>query len=171
MNAIARRSATHALGKPAPGHDVTPPERWTFVASIPALISQEDYDRVQAKLALNKKQATRNNKAYRYLLRALVSCGVCQPACIARSNPQGYSYYMCRCAVQPIYSDHDTRCTARYSPAQPLDDIVWQDLCELLNHPQSIAYALERAHGGHWLPQELQARKATLDKASTQLAG
>jgi hypothetical protein len=28
----------------------------------------------------------RNNKSYRYLLRALVSCGACQSACIARTT-------------------------------------------------------------------------------------
>jgi site-specific DNA recombinase len=34
----------------------------------------------------------------------------------------------------------------------------------------AIGYALERAHGGHWLPQELQARKETLCHAQTALA-
>jgi len=47
---------------------------------------------------------------------------------------------------------------------------VWHDLCELLTHPEWIAYALQRAHGGHWLPQELQARKETLRQAQTALA-
>jgi site-specific DNA recombinase len=71
---------------------------------------------------------------------------------------------MCRCAVQPIYSPHAQRCNARDSPAQQLDALVWQDLCELLAHPESITYALERAHGGSWLPQERQARQEALHK-------
>jgi site-specific DNA recombinase len=33
-----------------------------------------------------------------------------------------------------------------------------------------MAYALERAHGGHWLPQELQARKEALRKDQVSLA-
>jgi site-specific DNA recombinase len=165
-----RRSATHPIGKPAYSQDPTPPETWMFVTSIPALVSQEVFDRVQAKLALNKQWASRNNTAHRYLLRALVSCGVCQSACIARTTKHGHSYYMCRCAVQPIYSQHDQRCEARYSPAQQLDTLVWQDLCALLAHPENIAYALERAHGGHWLPQELQARKEVLRKGQSRLA-
>lgn len=164
-----RRSATHPLGKPAHGQEPTPPQEWTLVTTIPALISLEDFERVQRKLALNKKQAARNNKTYRYLLRALVSCGVCQSACIARTTPQGHSYYMCRCAAQPIYSQQDQRCHARYSPAQQLDELVWQDLCELMTHPEAIAYALERAHGGHWLPQELQSRQEALRKAQLSL--
>jgi site-specific DNA recombinase len=40
---------------------------------MPALVSQETFDRVQARLALNKQQAPRHNKAHRYVLRALVS--------------------------------------------------------------------------------------------------
>jgi site-specific DNA recombinase len=87
-----RRSATHPLGKPAHSQASTPPETWTFVTNIPALVSQDVFDRVQAKLALNKQRASRNNKAHRYLLRALVSCGVCQSACIARTTKHGHSY-------------------------------------------------------------------------------
>jgi site-specific DNA recombinase len=40
---------------------------WTLVTTIPPLVSQEDFDRVQAKLALNKQRAARNNKAHAYL--------------------------------------------------------------------------------------------------------
>ena len=140
-----RRSATHPIGKPAHSQDPTPPETWTFVTNIPALVSQEVFDQVQAKLALNKQRASRNNKAHHYLLRALVSCGVCQSACIARTTKHGHSYYMCRCAVQPIYSQHDQRCEARYSPAQQLDTLVWQDLCELLAHRVALRATSRRA--------------------------
>jgi hypothetical protein len=77
---------------------------------------------------------------------------------------------VCRGAVQPIYSQHDHRGDARYSPAQPLDTLVWQDLREVLTPPEWIAHALERAHGGHWLPQELQARKEVLRKGQVSLA-
>ena len=47
---------------------------------------------------------------------------------------------------------------------------MWHDLCELLAHPEWIAYALQQAHGGHWLPQELQARQETLRHAQTAVA-
>ena len=66
-----RRSATHPIGKPAHSQDPTPPEMWTFVTNIPALVSQEVFDRVQAKLALNKQRASRSNTAHHYLLRAV----------------------------------------------------------------------------------------------------
>jgi len=50
-----------------------------------------------------------------------------------------------------------------------LDELVWQDLCEILMHPESIAHALERAQGGWWLPQELQARRENLRRACVQI--
>ena len=160
-----RRSATHPLGNPAHGQEPTPAAAWTWVGTVPALISQEEFNRVQAKLALNQKQATRNNKGYRYLLRALVSCGACQSACIARTTNGGLRYYICRCQAQPIYSQHDQRCHSRCVPAQQLDGLVWEDLCQLIVHPDSITDALQRARGGDWLPQHLQARKQSLRQA------
>jgi site-specific DNA recombinase len=49
--ARTRRSATHPLGKPAWSQDAAPREEWTFACTIPALITQEDFDHIQAKLA------------------------------------------------------------------------------------------------------------------------
>jgi site-specific DNA recombinase len=164
-----RRSATHPLGKPARGADFTSPDEWTLVGSIPALVTEEVFDQVQKKLALNMKQASRNNKSHSYLLRALVSCGACQSACISRTTNGGRSYYACRCLAQPLYSGHDKRCRSRYTPADQLDTIVWQDLVALLREPESIVKALQRAHDGHWLPQQLQARRETLQKAQATL--
>jgi site-specific DNA recombinase len=42
---------------------------------------------------------------------------------------------------------------------------VWEDLCEVLTHPEHVEYALRRAHGGEWLPQELKARLESVGKA------
>jgi site-specific DNA recombinase len=62
------------------------------------------------------------------------------------------------------------RCPARYIPAKPLEELVWADLCELLNHPEMIARAMDRARSGHWLPQEWQARRANLARGRASLA-
>jgi site-specific DNA recombinase len=165
-----RRSATHPMGKPAAGRDPAPHEEWTFVTTIPAMVSQADFDDVQAKLGLNQQRASRHNTVHSYLLRALVSCRRCQAAYTALTSASGHSYYRCWRSVQGLEAQSDARCQARYSPADQLDALVWHDLCELLAHPEWIGYALRRAHGGHWLPQELQARKETLRHAQTALA-
>ena len=153
-----RRSATHPIGRPAYGRVPTPREAWLPVATIPSIVSQEIFDRVQAKLAQNQQFARRNNTAQDYLLRALVSCGVCRLGCTGRGAPR-YTYYVCNGKAPPAQSCRDERCPARLIPARQLDELVWRDLCEVMTHPETIAQALERSHGGHWLPQELQARR------------
>jgi site-specific DNA recombinase len=57
-------------------------------------------------------------------------------------------------------------------PAAQLEELVWEDLCnlcKLLSHPEHIRDALQRAHGGEWLPQELKARLKSMDKAIAQV--
>ena len=49
-----RRSATHPIGKPSTTATVLPRELWVPLATLPALVRQEQFDRVQAKLALNQ---------------------------------------------------------------------------------------------------------------------
>ena len=54
-------------------------------------------------------------------------------------------------------------------PVEQLDTFVWEDVCEMLTHPEMIEAALYRAQRGEWLPQELQARRENLRKARVSL--
>ncbi len=141
---------------------VRPREDWIAVAAVPVIVTQELFDRVQDKLAQNKQFARRNNTAHPYLLRALVSCGVCGLACFGRCLPTGHRYYCCRGKLSALNSHRDTLCPSRFIPAEQVEALVWDELCQLITHPEAIRHALERAHGGHWLPQELQARRESL---------
>jgi site-specific DNA recombinase len=165
-----RRSATHLIGHPHQSAMLKPQAEWIPVATIPALVTQEQFNLAQVKLAQNKSFAQRNNKTHQYLLRALVSCGVCQLSCFARTMSKvDYGYYVCSGKARAVQCRREDKCPSRFIPAQQLDELVWQDLCEILMHPESIAHALERAQGGWWLPQELQARRENLRRACVQI--
>lgn len=147
-----------------------PREEWIPVATIPALVSAEQFELVQAKLARNQQFARRNNTARDCLLRALVSCGHCRTACAGRSDRKmRYDYYVCRAKANPVASHRDEHCPARFIPVQPLDDLVWADLCAVPAHPERLAQALARAQGGHWSSQELQARRELLCNGAASL--
>ncbi|HEU0025789.1 MAG TPA: recombinase family protein, partial [Ktedonobacterales bacterium] len=164
-----RHSAMQPIGQQGTTLELTEPESWLLVTTIPPLVSQEVFDQVQVKLAENRRLAQRHNTKGDYLLRALVSCGVCGYACKGRQEPPRYAYYLCA-GKTPGRPEHpDGRCPARYIPAQALDDLVWQDLCDVLTHPNSLAQALERAQAGAWLPQELQARRTQLQQGIQQV--
>lgn len=165
-----RRSATHPIGRPHESATLAPREEWIPVTQIPAIVSQEQFDRVQVKLVKNKSFASRHNTAHQYLLRALVSCGICQRSCSARTVAgKAYGYYVCTGKDDPVQGRDPEKCPSRFIPMQQLDELVWQDLCELLTHPEMIAYAMHRAQGETWLPQDLQARRENLRRGQISL--
>ena len=88
---------------------------------------------------------------------------------MGRSTHPGYAYYTCRGKSHPVISCRDEKCPAHFIPAQQLDELVWQDVCEVLTHPALIATALEQAQSGQWLPQEFQARRENFRKARVSL--
>jgi site-specific DNA recombinase len=140
-----------------------PPDEWISIA-VPALVETEQYRAVQQRLAHNQQGAMRNSK-HPYLLRGLVSCGICRLDCQGRTrHPQDepYRYYICRAKQHAVASGRDERCPARFIPAQQLDELVWADLRAVLQSPDLVAQAVERAQGGAWVPDELRRRQATL---------
>ena len=141
-----------------------PRDEWIPVA-VPALISQEVFDLVQEHLARNRERASRHNTRHQYLLRSLVSCGLCRLAATARTTWDGRSYYVCAGHARTPTSPH---CSSRHTPAAQLDQLVWTDLCSVLTHPEHLTAALQRAQGGQWVPSELEARRVTIREALGQ---
>jgi site-specific DNA recombinase len=140
-----------------------PNVEWITVP-VPPLVSTEQFDLAQRRLASNRQEARRNT-THEYLLRARVSCGLCQLNCTGRQRGwrgSPYRYYVCMGKAMPNVSDRAERCRARYAPAQQLDELVWDDLCQVLLHPEHLGQALLRAQAGAWLPDELRRRQATL---------
>ena len=164
-----RRSALLPVGRGQGSARLVDPAEWIAVAPVPAIISQEQFDRAQERLGYNRRMARRNNRVHRYLLRGLVSCGRCRRGCTGRHMPKGYGYYLCRTKTQLPVLTPGERCPARYIPARPLEELVWRDLCEVLAAPEMIAHAMQRARGGRWLPQEMQARRANLRRGRAAL--
>src|SRR5215217_898647 len=148
-----------------------PPQEWITVP-VPALVAAEQFDMVQRRLATNQRSARRST-THPYLLRGLVSCGVCRLACTGvtrTASDTRYRYYRCLGKQARVASGRARCCPARFIPAGQLDELVWADLCAVLEQPQLVAQALERAHSGAWVPQELRRRQATLRSVRASVA-
>jgi site-specific DNA recombinase len=168
-DAEVRRSATHPIGRPHGTATPLPEREWIEVGAVPAVVTREQFDRVKAKLATNQSYSARNNKVGTYLLRSLVSCGGCGLACLARRLPPN-SYYVCTGKTRAARHRNGTTCESRYIPSQAIDDLVWQDLCDLLRHPAAVVEAFRLASVGAWHPQEFQARRDRLRQGKASLA-
>ncbi len=55
-------------------------------------------------------------------------------------------------------------------PRRPARRAGLADLCAVLQRPELVAQALERAHSGAWVPQELRRRQATLRQVRDSVA-
>lgn len=165
-----RRSPLQVSGHEWRTEKPVPKSEWIAVATIPALVSQETFDLAQGKLAQNRQRSRRHNTAHEYLLRSLVSCGVCRLACRGRQVPSGHRYYLCCGKTQVFAQGRREKCPARYIPVSQLDDLVWKDLCEILSHPQYVTDALHQAHSGQWVPHEMRARRESIRRGRTSLA-
>lgn len=166
--ATRRLSAVRPLG-PGVSQATRPPSDWIAVP-VPALVSAEVFEQVQAKMGVNQRRARRNNTQQPYLLRALLNCGTCGLSAHGRSSRNGYAYYTCYGRSAPVHRPLRPRCPARALPVQALDALVWADLCAVLGDRAAITAALQRAHGGAWLPQAAQARQATVQRTLAHLA-
>ena len=92
-------------------------------------------------------------------------------ACQARRIlPSKATYYICTGKNLQVRQRVGVTCHSKFIPAGVLDDLVWADLCDLLQRPERVAKALRRATGGGGLPQELQARRENLRNGRASLA-
>src|SRR5216683_1883498 len=156
-----RRSALEPVGRGISTQPTTR-DQWITVP-VPAIVSSDVFRAAQQRLATNQ-QLARRNTIHPYLLRGLVSCGRCQLSCTGRAcHPSAtYQYYVCRGKLPTVTSNREQHCPSRLIPTHQLDAIVWDDLCQVVRHPEVVAHELQRAQAGDWVPQELRRRQASL---------
>jgi len=157
-----RKSALEPVGRGVSTR-AHPPEEWVTVP-VPALVAAEQFDLAQRRLAANQRSARRPT-THPYLLRGLPQLRGCRLSCSGVTRTAAdtrYRYYRCLGKQAQVASGRASPCPARFIPATQLDEIVWADLCAVLRQPWLVAQAVERAHSGAWVPQELRRRQASL---------
>jgi site-specific DNA recombinase len=120
-----------------------PHEEWISV-SIPAIITSETFTRSLARHEPNRRFSPRRLKEERWLLRRLLRCARCgyKHVCVGgqkRSDGQQRSYCY-RCGRSDGLSDRP-HCRPSITHAAPLDELVWQTVCQHLLNPEWLVRA------------------------------
>jgi site-specific DNA recombinase len=113
---------------------------------VPRIISPRLFARASRQLEANKRQASRNNTRYEYLLSGRLRCQSCGYALYGKpvsapNNPR--RYYRClgqdghRWAQGRVCAGHPIR-------VEVLDEIVWEQTKELIQHPEVILQEYSR---------------------------
>ncbi len=115
-----------------------PREQWTEIA-VPAIVSEQTFDRVAQRLANNQRFASRNSKTPS-LLQGLAACSSCgygyYRTCTRTTNKKIYYY---RCLGSDDYRYENGRvCANKPVRADYLDTVVWDHITGMLADPKLI---------------------------------
>ena len=132
------------VGSRDSAHHERPRADWIEIP-VPALISEETFERAQELLEQNKILARRRTIAPS-IVQGLVSCSKCGYAlsrCSTRSSARNIHYYRC------IGSDRWRGLTSPVCDNRPvrqdlLDQVVWTEVVRLLEDPRLIQQELDR---------------------------
>ena len=114
-----------------------PASEWIAI-SIPPLIERETFERSQARHAPNQQFSPRNLHQERWLLRRLLRCEKCGLKCACVAPSPSVPYY--RCGKQVRVTGR-TPCRPNHIRAEPLDDLVWQQVRQHLLKPELLVKA------------------------------
>ncbi len=140
--ALQRRWERPARGQPYRSRRATDDEQIVIPGVAPAIVTEAEFATVQARFALNRQHAVRNNPhPERYLLRAgYVRCGYCGYALGASSPEKGRANH----ANKERYVCGNLHCRAVTIAVSTLDADVWNLVTRVLRQPELIAAEVAR---------------------------
>ena len=122
-----------------------PREEWTAIP-VPALVGEETFERVQQRLADNKRFASRNTRVPS-LLQGLAACASCGYGYYRTSTTTtaGNKIYYYRCLGSDDYRYQGGRvCSNKPVRASYVDEVVWDHVTGLLADPSLIRAEIDR---------------------------
>jgi site-specific DNA recombinase len=107
----------------------------------PAIV--DDYLFQQANKALTASKVTNRGRPQNdYLLTGHVSCGKCGTHLVGTCLNHKYRYYRCRCTYPTSVSK--PTCDAGYIRADQIEELAWDKVKEVIEHPKVIMAELEK---------------------------
>ena len=163
----ARRGAPSVPRRARAALPTDPSEQVTI--SVPAIIDEATFERVGARMSENRKRQRERAEGAKHLLSGLLLCRLCGSAYCAHDSGSQYRYYRC------IGSDKYRRqtkplCTNQALRGAQLEQVVWSNLCQLLEDPQRLQVELERRRNEQKTPSDaLEQRRGELAVLRGQL--
>jgi site-specific DNA recombinase len=141
-----------------------PAERHISVA-VPAIVGEGLFASAAERLEENRRRNRERLSGVHYLLRGLLVCQSCGYGFTGHHHRGQWRYYRC-CGTDRSRFHGAFRCAARLVAVEPLDEVVWAEVCRLLENPALVIEEYQRRL------DTLQAhpRQLELDALARQLA-
>lgn len=146
-------------------------ERELIPREVPAIVSEELWEKAQQVLRENQLEAMKNAKR-RYLLRGLIKCGTCgltyYGVAYSGARRELTAYYVCGGKIAyrgPLQG----KCTSKNLPAEWIEDLVWQACVEFINNPgEAIKELAATMESRHSQKAALEAEMETVQRAAEE---
>ncbi|MGU7776405.1 recombinase family protein, partial [Burkholderia sp. MR1-5-21] len=172
------RAQRHSADVPRKPYSTIRADRQQWIEiPVPAIVSEALFHAVQEQLAENRKLARqRRDNVPQRLLQGLTVCGQCRYAyyakkvskAAAKGHQRDYAYY--RCVGTDAYRFGGNRiCDNPQVRTDKLDDLVWQQVVELLRHPERLKNEYERRLDMIERDEKSSFDTSSLEKQRTQL--
>ena len=145
-----------------------PRTEWVMIP-VPAIVSEDTFERAQHRLADNKRYAARNTKVPSLLtgMAACAGCGYAYYRTSTRTTNKRIYYY--RCLGSDDYRYESGRvCDHQPVRADYLDQVVWDHIAALLADPQLIRAEIDKRLDQARTADPAIAQRTRLDQALTQ---
>lgn len=106
-------------------------KRDIITREVPAIVTEEVWNKVQKVIEDNKLEATRNSKK-QYLLRGLIKCANCGKTYIGVNYTRNNNYYYV-CNGKIAYRGE---CNSKNLNGKYIENLVWQDIVNFINSPK-----------------------------------
>ena len=145
----------HKRGKPLQPRRLVskvtvPKDEWIYI-EVPALVSEELFEVVQAQLEENRQRARQYQRGASYLLQGLLVCANCRyaycskPVTVKAANGKKRHYVYYRCSGMDAYRFGKERiCNNPQVRADILEEVVWNEVTALLAEPHRIEEEYQR---------------------------
>lgn len=125
------KSGYYATGK----YPYKPPGKERIMVPVPTIIDIDTFTKA-SNIAIAKKKDCPAPGTYRnYLLRGLIRCGICGSTYTGTSSGKG-SFFYYRCNKRKKMEEG--KCTATPLPALWLEQVIWDNICELFANPDKL---------------------------------
>lgn len=146
-----------------------PKDEWTYIP-VPAIVSEETFERAAARLAQNKRGAARRgtNPSLLQGIAACAACGYGYYRTNARTSANKTIYYY-RCLGSDAYRYENGRvCDNKPVRTDYLDQVVWDHVTGLLANPQLIQDEIDKRLTAARTADPAIKERARLDTALTK---
>jgi site-specific DNA recombinase len=134
----------HEYGKRSPN-----PNRQIITRAVPAIVSEELWQKAQKTLKSNILFSKRHS-CHQYLLRGLMKCRLCGLTYIgvASRRPSGKQEFYYRCngkhGTRGLYGASGQRCPSKDVNGDFLEQTVWTDVEAFLRNPKAVIEQLQQ---------------------------